>query len=142
MKGRLFVFHWNAAEARELCRPLAAAGWDVRSESEDGARGGRQVVSDPPDAVVVYLTRLPSHGRETAHGIRAYKATRETPIIFVDGAGEALAKTKAKIPDAIYTTSGRLKTVLARIGKRQPSKGTQRKPARRLTVATSRARAR
>lgn len=64
----------------------------------------KKVKARPPDVLVVYLTRLPSHGRETAHMLRSVKATRDLPIIFVGGEGEALEKTKAKVPDAIYTT--------------------------------------
>jgi len=70
--------------------PLRAAGWDVEIEAEDGARAGKRIKENPPQAVVIYLTRLPSHGRETADGLRSMKATRHLPIIFVDGKEEAI----------------------------------------------------
>lgn len=101
-KGRLFLIHWNLAEAREYAQRLRAAGWRVESEHEDGARGGKAIIAHPPDAVVIYHTRLPSHGRATAEYLAEAKATRDIPLIFVGGEGEALEKTKAKLPDAIY----------------------------------------
>ncbi len=113
-KGRLFLIYWNAAEAEQLAAPLRQDGWDVEVESADGARAGQAILADPPDAVVVYLTRLPSHGRETMHGLRGSKAGRDIPIICVGGDGEALAKTKKKVRDAIYVEEPGLRRALAR----------------------------
>lgn len=59
-------------------------------------------------------SRLPSHGRETADYLRSLKATRHIPIVFVGGKGESLEKTKAKIPDAIYTSFEELEGVLSK----------------------------
>jgi hypothetical protein len=70
-----------------------------------------------PDALVVYLTRLPSHGRETAHGIRSLKAGRALPIVFVGGKGGALEKTKAKVPDGLFVQPEELGTVLEGLAK-------------------------
>ena len=120
MQGRLFLIHWKAAEAEELAEPLRNSGWQVDMETENGARAGRAIKDTLPDAVVIYLTRLPSHGRETAKGLRAIKATRDVPIVFVDGKEEAIVKTKAKVPDALYTTSIELETMLAELANRVP----------------------
>ena len=115
MPGRLFLIHWHAAEAEELAAGLRAAGWSVETEAEDGARAGQRIKANPPAAVLIYLTLLPSHGRATAAGLRGLKATKNLPIIFVDGKPEAVAKTKAAVPDALYTTSAELVTILARV---------------------------
>jgi hypothetical protein len=64
--------------------------------------------------VVVYLTRLPSHGRETMHGLRGTKAGRDIPIIVVGGAGEALEKTRKKVRDATYVLEPGLRRALAK----------------------------
>ncbi len=117
MKGRIFLIHWNAAESEALATELRKDSWQVTIEAEDGGRAVRSIKADPPEAVVIYLTRLPSHGRETAHALRAFKATRHIPIVFVGGEGEALEKTKAKAPDAIYTSESRLSGVLDRFAK-------------------------
>jgi response regulator RpfG family c-di-GMP phosphodiesterase len=112
-QGRLFLFHWHEAEATARADDLRKHGWHVEIEAEDGARGGKAVLANPPDAVVVSLDRLPSHGRETAQGLRGHKAGRTIPIVFVGGEGEAVAKTKAKVPDALFTTAEELPRLLA-----------------------------
>ena len=55
---------------------------------------------------VIYLTRLPSRGRETADYLRSR---------HVDGEDDALDMTRAKAPDAVFTTADRLNDVLAKI---------------------------
>jgi len=115
VKGTLFLIHWKASEAEALATPLRTEGWQVDIEAEDGARAGRAIKANQPDAVVIYLTRLPSHGRETADGLRSIKATRDIPIVFVDGNEEAIEKTRARVPSALYTTSGDLPKVLGQL---------------------------
>jgi hypothetical protein len=61
---------------------------------------------------VIDLSRIPSHGREVAQSMRGTKATRHLPIVFVDGEPEKVKKTKQFIPDATFTTWGRIKTAL------------------------------
>ena len=117
MKGRLFLIHWNAAEAEGHASELRSGGWNVEVEAKDGARAGKRIIADPSYAVVIYLTRLPSHGRETASHLRSIKATRDMPIIFVDGKEEAVEKTRAKVPDAVYTTSAELGNALTKLSK-------------------------
>lgn len=113
MPGRLFLVHWKRVEAEALAAPLRAAGWEVGIEAEDGARAGKLTAADPPDVIVIYLRRLPSHGRETARWLRTRAATRGIPLIFVDGRDEPLAKTKALLPDARYVTAAGLPDALA-----------------------------
>ncbi len=117
MTGRIFLIHWNATEAEELANRLRADSWTVGTEAEDGYRAGRLIKKNLPDAVVIYLTLLPSHGRETAAYLRSQKATRGLPIVFVDGNEKAVTKTKAKVPDAIFTTSAELNNVLAQFAR-------------------------
>jgi len=102
--NKLILIHWNRAEAEALALKFERAGWQVDIEAEDGGRAYQKMKTEPTAVMVIYLTRLPSHGRETAHAVRSLKATRHIPIIFVGGQGEALEKTKGKIPDAVYTT--------------------------------------
>ncbi|MEW5989085.1 MAG: hypothetical protein AB1791_20860 [Chloroflexota bacterium] len=113
MNGRVFLIHWNAAEAEIYADQLRAFGWEVVGiETADGARGGQAVKDNLPDVLVIYLTRLPSHGRQTAFALRWYKATRTLPIVFVGGQDEALAKTKAKIPDGHFVEAEELEATL------------------------------
>ncbi len=112
--NKLFLIHWNRLEAEELARKFEQAGWQVEIEAEDGSRAYQRMKTESMAVIVIYLTRLPSHGRETAHAVRSLKATRHIPIIFVGGQGEALEKTKAKIPEAVYTTETEVLEVLNR----------------------------
>ena len=113
MAGRLFLIHWNDAEAEDKAHALRGDGWEVQTESADGARGAKRLLADPPDVVVIWLTRLPSHGRETARFFRSSPAGRSTPIVFVGGGGEALETVRAKVPDAVYTAPDGLAAALA-----------------------------
>ena len=106
----LFLIHWNQHEAGPLAESLIASGWQVETEAEDGARAASRILADPPAAVVIYLTRLPSHGRETARYLRTKSAV---PIIFVDGADEKLDSVRSKVPDATFVQSSDLRSALA-----------------------------
>ncbi|MBI2304533.1 MAG: hypothetical protein HYU86_07285 [Chloroflexi bacterium] len=117
MKGKLFLIHWSASEAAEFAIPLRARGWQVEVEAEDGARAGKRIKENPPHVVVIYLTRLPSHGRETARYLRSLKATRHLPIVFVDGKEEAVARVRADVPDAVFTVTEELETVISKFAK-------------------------
>ena len=113
MKGRAFLVHWREAEAEVLAREIRNMGWNVDIESNDGDRAGKRISEDPPDVVVIYLTRLPSHGRETGHTLRTIKATSDIPLVYVDGNDEAVDRTKRAVPDAIYTTTEELDRTLS-----------------------------
>ena len=111
-KDRLFLFHWNKAEAEGYANDLRKLGWEVDLEWKDGARGAKAVKQDPPDAVIFYLTRLPSHSQATAEYLRQTKALRELPLIFVDGQDAALDKTRQRIPTGIFIKSQELTKTL------------------------------
>ena len=106
------LIHWNEDEGLERRKQLEALGFDASFDFGDGVFALRQIRSGPPDAVVIDLSRIPSHGREVAHSLRSAKATRHLPIVFVDGEPEKVKKTKLLLPDATYTTWGRIKTAL------------------------------
>jgi CheY-like chemotaxis protein len=112
MPQNLFLIHWNQAEAEQLAQPLREAGWHVEFEAEDGARAVNTIKASPPDAVAIYLTRLPSHGRRTAEYLRETKSTRDIPILFVGGSPEKIEAAKAKVPDALYINEGELVAAL------------------------------
>jgi CheY-like chemotaxis protein len=105
---KLFLVHWNQVEAEEYARGFVDSGWEVTIEARDGRRAFESIRSDPPSVVVIYLTRMPSHGRETADAIRSSKSLSDIPIIFVGGQGEPLEKTRQKIPGAIFSSEGEL----------------------------------
>jgi CheY-like chemotaxis protein len=68
---RVLLIHWHAKEAEARAERLRRAGYLVEPYSEQGAEGLKKLRQAPPDAVVVDLSRLPSHGR--AAGLVDYK---------------------------------------------------------------------
>ena len=112
-KGKLFLFHWEKEGATARATELAADGWQVEMECEEGSRGCKNLKAFRPDAVVFDIAQKAVHSRECGRALRNAKSFRETPFIFVDGTDEDIAKAKAKVPAAIFTTSAGLKKILA-----------------------------
>ena len=107
------LIHWNEDEGLERQKQLEALGFDADFDFGDGAvvmralrrraaRRGRD------RSVAAAVARPRSRPRRCA----AAKATRHLPLVFVDGEPEKVAATKALLPDATYTTWGRIKTAL------------------------------
>jgi hypothetical protein len=112
MKGKLFLIQWDADEVQKRAEFLRAKGWDVEVEFEDGARACQRILARLPEAVVISLDRLPSHGRATALGLRESVAGKRCRLVFVDGKDEAVSKARARIPEAGFTTSSELESFL------------------------------
>lgn len=112
--GRIQLIHWNKDEARERSERLTGLGYDVAWELSSGPDLLRKLKDDPAAAVVIDLSRLPSHGREIGVTLRHQRATRLIPLIFVEGDLEKVAIIKGLLPDAVYTTWGRIRSSLKR----------------------------
>jgi CheY-like chemotaxis protein len=106
------LIHWNGPEGRERKLRLASLGYQVEFDDFDGPGLSRLLRASAADAFLIDLTRLPSHGREVAMWLRSNKSTRHVPIIFVDGEPAKVERVKQLLPDATYTSWGRLKTAL------------------------------
>lgn len=116
--ARLFYVHWNKDEALATVRALRAAGHVVHYhwDTETGPRTWKDLEANPPDAIVVSLERLPSHGRRVAMVVRERKKMRGVPVVFVDGAQERVAKRRAEFPEASFVSSSSLVRALERLG--------------------------
>ena len=114
--SRVFLFHWHEGEARERAAKLRAMGHEVAvhsSRSEGSNSGGpKSIAAEPPDAVVVDLSRLPSHGMAVATWLRGRKGTRAIPLVFVVGEPANTAKARDAFPDATFTPWPRLRAAL------------------------------
>jgi hypothetical protein len=64
----------------------------------------KELAANPPAAVVIDLSRLPSQGRDLAVLLRERKGTRGIPLVFVGGELEKVARLRALLPDATYTS--------------------------------------
>lgn len=100
--ARVRLVHWKAEEVPERAALLEAAGYEVDGEVPGTSIGVKALRADPPDAFVIDLGRLPSHGREVAFALRQSKALRVIPIVFVAGAADKVAKVRDDLPDAAY----------------------------------------
>jgi hypothetical protein len=109
---RILFVHWNAEEAKALAAPLRAS-YEVLIVDAAGQTYGT-VAQYPPDAAVISLDRVPSHGLGIASVLRSRKASRHTPLIFVGGAPDKVAGVRKTLPDALYTSWEELPGLLPR----------------------------
>jgi len=114
VKRSVYLIHWKAAQAPERLRRIRAAGYEATYEELMGPDPLRRLKSDPPAAIVIDLTRLPSHGREVALALRQRRSTRYVPLVFVEGDPEKVARIRTLLPDAVYTSWSRIRSSLKR----------------------------
>ena len=105
------LIHWNPQAAKERTKVLESAGYQVDSKPFDPA-GLKSLKANPPAAVVIDLTRLPSNGRELGIYLRKQKATRHIPLVYVEGEPEKVERIQTLLPDACFTTWSRIKSTL------------------------------
>lgn len=111
--AKLFYLHWHEAELRERIAPLRKAGYDVAGHAniESLAQFGEAL----PDAVIISLDRLPSHGRTVAGWFWEAKKRQHVPIIFAGGEPDKIKTTKEKFPQAIFCATAELPERIARV---------------------------
>jgi CheY-like chemotaxis protein len=95
---------WNEELAQQHSDEITKLGYRVDASS---LHGSSAFISHfrtlNPDAAVIDLDRLPSHGREVAIVLRGSKTTRHIPIVFAGGVDEKVARLRAELPDAVFT---------------------------------------
>lgn len=113
---RVVLVHWHEAEAHERAERLRAAGFfvDVHWRQDDGKSLCRSLMAEPPDAVLVDLARLPSHGREVARYVYDRKALHAVKVVFVPGEAAKTARARADFPEAVFATWEQLPQALPR----------------------------
>jgi CheY-like chemotaxis protein len=113
--ARVLLIHWNPAEADARAERLRGEGFETTcfTNQRDGA-GFRALRQNPPDAVVIDLARIPSHGQAVGIALREQKATRMVPLLFIEGEPEKTARVRGLLPDAVFTTWPRIGAALRR----------------------------
>ena len=106
-RRRVRVIHWKPAEVLDEIELLRSAGYDVDFEAF-GPTSFKQMRENPPDAVVIDLSRIPSQGRAVGLGIRKYKDARHVPLVFVGGDPDKAKRVREILPDAVYTIWDRI----------------------------------
>ena len=113
--ARIFYVHWHKDEAQDTVRALRAAGHKVVVHWSTGEEAWRLLKDTPPDALVISLARLPSHGRAVAEVIHETRRLRDLPTIFVGGEPEKVAATRTRFPNGTYCTAGQLEKILKKV---------------------------
>lgn len=108
---RVRLIHWKEEEARPRIEQLAAAGYKV-DYSPPTPAGLRPMLDSPPDAILIDLSRMPSHGRDIGLSLRQRKATRFVPLVFLGGDPEKVNRVRAALPDAVYTEWSRFRSAV------------------------------
>ena len=101
---RVRLFHWKSKEAEVLVAKLRAAGVEAAHRAETQSPSVRELKESGAVAVVIDLSRLPSHGKYVGAWVRGAKSTRHIPLVFVGGEAEKVAAIKKQIPDAVYSS--------------------------------------
>ena len=104
---RVHLIHWKADEVDERCTRLVAAGYSAASEPFSPTLL-RSFKENPPDALVIDLSRLPAQGRDVGIHLRKVKGTRHIPLVFVGGDPEKVKRLRELLPDARYTDWSRI----------------------------------
>ncbi len=111
---QLQLIHWNAAEAEARAATLQVAGYAVAYDLPDSMALLQRLRNDPPAAIVIDLTRRPSHGRDLALALRGYRDTRNVPLVLVEGDPQKVARIRELLPDATYTSWSHIRSALKR----------------------------
>ena len=116
---KIKLIHWDKDQCEEKASLLKSVGYEVDSESMRDKETFKRIKELPPDVFVIDLSRLPSHGREIAVGLRQIKSTRNVPIIFAEGEKDKVDKIKKLLPDAIYSSWKGIQSALKKASKQK-----------------------
>src|ERR1035438_6442767 len=111
---RVLVMHRDVAEASERAARLRALGFEAAAYPSLGAKGFRGIRQDPPQAILIDLTRLPSYGKAMGILLRRQKALGAIPLVFVEGDPDKAAQVRAVLPDAGFTPWAQVEAGLRR----------------------------
>lgn len=128
--ARVFYIHWDKDEAMAGARGLREAGHSVRYEAEDGGAVWKELKKSRPDALVVSLAKLPSHGRRVAAATLENKTLADIPVIFVGGEDEKVAETRKQFPGATYCSWAQLRDRIQRVTQARPEAGAKAEPGK------------
>ena len=101
---RVRLFHWKPEESELLITKLRAAGYEVMYNAQTQSPSVREMKQSGAVAVVIDLSRLPSHGKYVGAWLRGSKSTRHLPLVFVGGEAVKVAAVRKHLPDAVYAS--------------------------------------
>ncbi len=101
---RVLVIHFETAEAARLAERLRRDGIDCEPYPHVGLSRIGRIRENPPDAILIDLSRMPSYGRIMGAELRKQKGTRAIPLVFLEGDPEKTQRVRDWLPDATFTT--------------------------------------
>jgi hypothetical protein len=113
---RVRIVHWKAPQAGPLIEACRGCGFEVEYDDVRFGDLAKLIRAKAPDALVIDLSCLPSHGRDTAIAFRQTNYARHIPVVFVDGDPAKVEAIRRVLPDAAFTASAPRKQLCARIG--------------------------
>jgi hypothetical protein len=90
-------------EGEKRAAELSALGYAVDFDAAQGGALLGALKEDPPEAVVIDLSRSPAHGRDVAVALRIHGGTRKVPLVFLGGGKEKVDGVRQILPDAVFT---------------------------------------
>lgn len=105
---RLHLIHWQKNESENYASILRNIGYQVECSLPENAQFFKSLRASPPDLMIIDLSRLPSQGRDIVINMRSQKSSQNIPVIFVEGDPEKTSRIQQLIPDAIYTSWGKI----------------------------------
>ena len=111
---RVLVIHRNPEAAAARARRLSGNGFDASAYPVFGPSAFRSIRANPPDAILIDLTELPSYGRSMGALLRERKGTRAIPLVFLKGDPEKAARVRELLPGAVFATLPNLAPAILR----------------------------
>ena len=99
---RVRLVCWDREREAKHRASAQAAGFEVDEADVPPSKLITHIRLTQPDAVVIDLDRLPSHGRTVAVLLRTTKSTRAIPLVFAGGEEAKVARVRSDLPDAVF----------------------------------------
>jgi CheY-like chemotaxis protein len=127
--ARVLVIHRKPAVAAERARRLCSEGLEAAAYPALGPSAFRDIRANPPDAILIDLTELPSYGRTMGVLLREQKGTRNIPLVFLKGDPEKAARVREVLPGAVFATWPDVAPAIQRAIERAPRQAAPPKVA-------------
>jgi hypothetical protein len=132
---RILVIHRDLAEAAERAERLRGQGWNAEPYTSLGSKGFRGIRANPPAALLIDLTRLPSYGKAMGALLRQQKSLRAIPLVFIEGDPEKTAQVREILPDAVFASWPKIGAAIRKAIGHAPKSPLPPQPSRRPLLA-------
>jgi hypothetical protein len=128
--ARVLVIHRDVSEAAGRAARLRDQGFEAEAYTSLGAKGFRGIRANPPAAVLIDLTRLPSYGKAMGALMRESPSLRGIPLVFIEGDPQKTARVLETLPDAVIAPWSRIGAAIRRAITQAPKSPLPPQPSR------------